>query len=402
MVMNIHTKHQNEKFGSKFPKSLFLTLLIVLIALMAYFIQRPAVENEQVRASLIATNENPPDSTGFKRVTDPNGLTFPDAFGPHSDYQTEWWYYTGNVQTEEGRPFGFQFTIFRRSLIAQESQRTSEFATRDIYMAHFTVTDGAAGDFYDNERFQRGGGGAAGAQAEPYQVWIDDWAVEERGAGRYEMRATAEEVAIQFSLEALKAPALHGNNGLAQKSNEPGNASYYYSQTRLETTGTVTVKGEEYQVSGLTWKDHEYGTEALGENAIGWDWFSLQFSDGSELMYYQIRRNDGSIEPASPGSLILEDSSIQPLNSNQVQIKVLDTWTSPETGVVYPSGWELSIPSQEIELTIKPLIPNQELNVSTVYWEGAVTAEGNKGGESITARGYVELTGYGEEPVPEL
>lgn len=384
---------------------IFLIVLIGLLALLGYSFYPTSSTSErgEVRASLLPTNKNPPDSTGFARVTDPNGLTFPDAFGAHPDYQTEWWYYTGNVQTKEGRPFGFQFTIFRRSLIPEKPERTSEFATRDIYMAHFTVTDGAAGKFYDNERFQRGAGGAAGAQAEPYHVWLDDWAVEGRGAGRYQIRAVAEEVAIEFTLESLKPPALHGLNGLSQKSSLAGNASYYYSQTRLKTTGVVTVEGQSYDVSGLAWKDHEYGTSVLEEDvAVGWDWFSLQLSDGRELMYFQIRTKDGGIESASSGSLILEDGSIQLLTHKELQLEVESTWTSPETGAVYPSGWRLTIPSQQIELTIKPLIPNQELNVSAVYWEGAVTVEGRAAGLPISARGYVELTGYGGAAVPSV
>jgi len=382
---------------------LFLLLLIVGIVVTTYLIQRSQPENnEEIRASLIATNDEPPDPTGFARVTDPNGLTFPDAFGPHSAYQTEWWYYTGNVQTEEGRAFGFQFTIFRRSLSAKEAQRTSSFAAHDIYMAHFTVTDAAEGQFYDNERFQRGGAGVAGAQTEPYQVWLDDWGVEERAPGRYEMRAEAEEVAIDLTLNALKPPALHGNQGLSQKSKQAGNASYYYSQSRLETNGTVTVKGQTYEVSGLSWKDHEYGTSSLANNAVGWDWFSLQLSDGRELMYFQIRTEDGAIEPASSGSLILEDGVMRPLTRDDVQLKVLDQWTSPTTGGVYPTTWQLTIASQQIDLTITALIPNQELNVSMVYWEGAVSATGNAADTSITARGYVELTGYAGQRAPSV
>ncbi len=382
---------------------LFLLLFIVVIGAGIYQIQRSQPENnEEVSASLIATNDEQPDPSGFSRVTDPNGLTFPDGFGPHSDYQTEWWYYTGNVQTEEGRAFGFQFTIFRRSLNPEDTQRPSSFATRDIYMAHFAVTDVAEGEFYDNERFQRGGAGVAGAQAEPYQVWLDDWGVEERAPGRYEIRAQAEEVGIHFTLNALKPPALHGNNGLSQKSLQPGNASYYYSQSRLETSGTVTVKGQTYDVTGLSWKDHEYGTSSLAKDAIGWDWFSLQLSDGRELMYFQIRTEDGQIEPASSGSLILEDGSIQPLMRDDVQLKVLDQWTSPTTGGVYPTAWQLTILSQQIDLTISALIPNQELNVSAVYWEGAVSATGTVAGNSITGRGYVELTGYAGERAPSV
>lgn len=388
-------------------------LVIFIIAMGGYFIPRSAPEVTEVRASLLMGNDDPADPSfrgasleGFARAMEPDGLTFPDAFGPHSDYQTEWWYYTGNVQTAEGRPFGFQFTIFRRSLIPEEPRRLSNFGTRELYMGHFALTDGEAGEFYHHERFQRGAGGAAGAQAVPYQVWLDDWAVEEVEEGLYRMRAQGDvakghdKVAIDFMLQALKPPALHGDNGLSQKSEELGNASYYYSQTRLETTGTVTVNGQAYEVSGLSWKDHEYSTSALDKETLGWDWFALQLSNERELMYYQLRNKDGSLEEATSGSIILEDGTVVPLTLDEVQVEVLDSWTSPKTGSSYPSGWRLRVPSQEIELTVTPITPNQELNVSVIYWEGAVMVEGTIAGEAITGRGYVELTGYDGQAVP--
>lgn len=376
-------------------------LVIFIIAMGGYFMPRSASELTEVRANLVMSSDEAVDLEGFARATDPNGMSFPDAFGPHSDYQTEWWYYTGNVQTAEGRPFGFQFTIFRSSLIPEAPYRVSNFGTREVYMGHFALSDGEAGDFYDHERFQRGAGGAAGAQAVPYQVWLDDWSVEEVEEGRYRMRAQGEgEVAIDFMLQALKPPALHGDNGLSQKSEEFGNASYYYSQTRLETTGTVTVAGQVYEVSGFSWKDHEYSTSALGEDTLGWDWFALQLSNDRELMYYQLRNKDGSLEEETSGSIILEDGTVVPLTLEEVQVEVLDSWTSPKTGSIYPSGWRLSVPSEEIELTVTPIMPNQELNVSVVYWEGAVTVEGTIAGEPITGRGYVELTGYDGQAVP--
>ncbi len=381
--------------------------LLIILALLAttvggfYLALRPAAP-PRASASLIAPASAAPSTEGFARATEPGALRFPDAFGAHPDYQTEWWYYTGNLESETGRRFGYQFTIFRRSLVPQAAQRASDFATTSVYMAHFTVTDAQAGAFYANERFERGGGGAAGAQAAPYEVWLDDWVVEETAPGVYRMRAVADEVAIDLTLQALKPPALHGLAGLSPKSGEPGNASYYYSQTRLATEGTVTVAGEPFAVSGLSWKDHEYGTSSLADNAVGWDWFSLQLSDGRELMYFQVRTEDGGVEPASSGSLILEDGSVVPLARDEVQIEVLAQWTSPESGGSYPARWRLSVPSQGIELTLTPLIPNQELNVSATYWEGAVDAAGSADGQPITARGYIELTGYAGGRAPSV
>jgi predicted secreted hydrolase len=377
-------------------------LILGVLSVGMWMWLRPASDAQTVSANLIAPNDAEPDTTGFALVTDPNGMTFPDAFGPHPEYQTEWWYYTGNLQTAEGRPFGFQFTIFRRALSPNAPERTADFATNDVYMAHFAVTDGEAGAFYDNERFQRGAAGAAGASAVPYQVWLDDWEVNETATGEYILKAVAEEVALDLTMTALKPPARNGNNGLSQKADAVGNASYYYSQTRLETSGTVTVQGQDYAVTGFAWKDHEYGTSSLAANAVGWDWFSLQLSDDTEVMYYQIRTDDGGLEPNSLGSYIDVDGSVTTLQLDDFQAEPLETWTSPTTGGVYPVKWYLRLPEQGLDLTITPLIPNQELNVSVVYWEGAVLVEGTRNGQPIRGRGYVELTGYNGSRVPSV
>ena len=376
-------------------------LVLLLGVALAALVLRPS-EPREVQASLIAPIDEAPSSEGFARAVDPEGMSFPDAFGPHPEYQTEWWYYTGNVETAEGRPFGYQFTIFRRSLRPDAPERASDFGTQSVYMAHFALTDGAGGRFYASERFQRGAGGVAGAQAAPYAVWLDDWEVREVAPTRYEMRARGDEVAIEFTLEATKPPARHGQNGLSQKSNEAGNASYYYSQTRLATRGTVTVQGERFAVEGASWKDHEYGTSALSADAVGWDWFSLQLSDGRELMYFQIRTDGGGVEPASSGSLILEDGSVRPLVLGDVELQVLDRWQSPATGGEYPARWRLRVPSEALDLTIEPLIADQELRLSTVYWEGAVRVSGTAAGTPVTGRGYIELTGYAGDRAPSV
>ncbi|MCB0077859.1 MAG: hypothetical protein KDD73_10640 [Anaerolineales bacterium] len=387
--------------GRSLNPRLAALLLVAVAALGVVWWQRPSPPDE-ASASLIAPLDEAPNSVGFARATDPNGMTFPDAFGPHPDYQTEWWYYTGNVATAEGRRFGYQFTIFRRSLRADVAERRSDFATQSLYMAHFALTDVENAAFYADERFQRDGGGAAGATATPYAAWLDDWQVREVGEDRYQMSAATDEVTIDFTLEATKAPVRHGDNGLSPKSNEPGNASYYYSQTRLATEGTITVGDESFLVMGNSWKDHEYGTSSLSDRAVGWDWFSLQLSDGRELMYFQIRNEDGSLEPASSGSLILEDGTVRPLTLDEVQLEVLSRWQSAASGGDYPAAWRLRIPSEAIDLTIEPLIADQELRLSTTYWEGAVRVSGSAPGGAVSGYGYVELTGYAGERAPSV
>ncbi len=343
-------------------------------------------------------------SDGFTRATKPNAIQFPRDLGPHDDYQTEWWYYTGNLETEDGRPFGFQFTIFRRALTppdatanADTDPTSSSFRTNQIYLSHFTLSDIANEEFYATERFSRGAAGLAGAQSDPYRVWLEDWSVEETGSGQVHLQAQTDEVALDLMLTQTMPPVLHGDGGLSIKGEEPGNASYYYSLVQQAASGEVRIGDELFAVNGRSWKDHEYSTSALSPGSVGWDWFSLQFEDhptAAGLMIFQIRREDGTLEPASSGSFINKDGSVQHITNAEWQIEVLDTWTSPTSGGTYPAGWRITIPAIDLVLEGRPLLANQELNVSTIYWEGAVAFSGTLANEPIAAQGYIEMTGY--------
>jgi predicted secreted hydrolase len=352
-----------------------------------------ALQPEYPTSSLIAQVETP---VGFQRAEDPREWHFPEDFGPHPDYQTEWWYYTGNLESEEGRRFGYQLTIFRRALLPEVDrvERESDWATDQIYMGHFAISDFSAGEHYAFERFSRGAAGLAGAQSEPYQVWLEDWQIGQLEDGRYQLTAEQEGIALDLMMEDLKSPILHGDQGYSQKGPGSGNASYYYSQTRLSTSGTVTTRDGSYQVSGFSWKDHEFSTSALSEGQVGWDWFSIQLNDGSELMVFQIRRDDGSIDPYSSGTWISPDGEAITVSKDEFVIQVEDTWRSPNSGGEYPSQWRLEIPGQDLQLEIKPYMADQEMNVSYNYWEGAVQIEGTSGGIEIAGSGYVEMTGY--------
>ncbi len=335
------------------------------------------------------------DTTGFARATEPNNIEFPRDLGAHDDYQTEWWYYTGNLDDGNGRQFGYQFTIFRRALTPDAvADAASDWRTNQVYLAHFTVSDVANAAFYPHERFSRGAAGLAGAQAEPYRVWLEDWSVEELPSGEVRLLADGGDVALDLLLTQTLPPILHGDGGLSAKGPEPGNASYYYSQVRQETRGTVRLGDETIDVTGLSWKDHEYSTSALSEGAIGWDWFSMQFDNGSSLMFFQIRREDGTLEPYSSGSFIAADGTVTHLTREDWSLAVLDEWTSATSGATYPAGWRIEIESLELVLEGRPLMPNQELNVSTVYWEGASQFSGTLAGQPASALGYVEMTGY--------
>ena len=400
-------------------KRLWWVIGIIGIVIAGVVVGRPLWAREA--APPAASLESLPvagSSDGFARATEPNAIQFPRDLGPHDDYQTEWWYYTGNLKTADGRPFGFQFTIFRRALApeeelsadwansadseeplksaesAQSADQTSSWRTEQVYLAHFTISDIAADAFYPAERFSRGAAGLAGATADPYRVWLEEWSVEEIAPGQVRLRAQTGDVALDLMLTETRPPVLHGDSGLSQKGPEPGNASYYYSLIGQRAAGAVTVGGQRFDVTGQAWKDHEWSTSALSDGAVGWDWISLQMDDGGALMLFEIRRADGTREPLSAGTYIAPDGTLTHLAAGDWTLDVTDTWTSPTSGGEYPAGWRIAVPAVGLELTGRPQMANQELNVSTVYWEGAVAFEGTRDGAPVSAEGYIELTGY--------
>lgn len=334
----------------------------------------------------------------WERAVEPQEFTFPADHGPHPGYQTEWWYYTGNLEAASGRRFAYQLTFFRRGLAPRESGLDSQLAMQSLYFAHFAITDVKAGDHEEWERFARGAGGLAGGQSEPFRVWLEDWsaeALDQRGEIVH-LKAHTEDVAIDLELRAGKPVVLHGEAGLSPKSEERGNASYYLSFTRMQTSGALDIGGQEYQVDGLSWFDHEWSTSALGEGAEGWDWFSLQMDDDSELMLFQIRNQDGTLEPVSSGTFVRSDGSWETLTLEHFEIESLGRWTSDESGIEYPSGWRIVAPDLGFDLIVEPLLLDQEVNLSFVYWEGAVEIAGQVEGRAVEGYGFVELTGYGE------
>ncbi len=375
---------------------LFLLLFVGAIALWIWWpLQAGLPENAKLESLLV---DDGTTSTAYARATKPDNIQFPRDLGPHEDYQTEWWYYTGNLQAVGGREFGYQFTIFRRSLRPLSEipalDDPSEWRSNQIYLAHFTISDIDREEFYVSERFSRGIPELSGAQAEPFRVWLEDWSISEVAPGQTNIQARTADVSLDISLFQTIPPVLHGDGGLSQKGPEPGNASYYYSIVQQKTSGELVVDGEQVKVEGVSWKDHEYSTSALSPGSIGWDWFSLQLDNGAALMLFQIRRDDGSIEDHSSGSFILSDGTVQNLSHEDWRLEVLDTWTSATSGAEYPSRWRLQIPALELQLEGNALMANQELNVSNIYWEGAVAFSGELAGSPVQARGYIEMTGY--------
>jgi predicted secreted hydrolase len=331
----------------------------------------------------------------FARATAPRAFRLPKDHGPHFEFQTEWWYYTGNVSSADGRRFGFQLTFFRRGL-SPGPPPSSGLATNQIYFAHFALTDVAARSHRSAERFSRGAAGLAGADARPFRVWLEDWKVESRNADGSSLHVRARDggMLLDLELEARKPLVAHGDRGVSPKSDEPGNASYYVGYTRLAARGRIASNGEPVAAAGEAWFDHEWSTSALGPQAVGWDWWSLQLDDDRELMFFVIRRADGSAETASGGTLVARDGTTRRLRRDDVAVKVLERWTSPESRAEYPARWWLQVPSEGLALEISPRVSDQEMRTSFTYWEGAVQVEGVSRGRRVAGQGYVELTGY--------
>jgi predicted secreted hydrolase len=387
-----------------------LILLAAGVAVAAVVLLSRSAPGPALSAEVIALNSGA-GAEGFARADHARSFVFPDDQGPHPEYQTEWWYYTGNLETSSGRHFGYQLTFFRRALAPSLATRASDWATNQIYFAHFAVTDVQANEHFASERFSRGAAGLAGASGNPHRVWLEDWEIKQSPLPSASLTATSADAlpplpyalqmraqdaghALALTLRSPKPPALHGDGGLSQKSEAVGNASYYVSLTHLETEGTLTVNGQTFAVHGVSWMDQEFGTTGLGPDAVGWDWFSVQLSDQRELMFFQIRQKDGSVEPLSNGTLVNPDGSTRHLTREQVSVEVLAHWTSPASHAGYPARWKITIPSENIALTLRPFIPDQEMRVSFTYWEGAVEISGISRGAPVKGSGYVELTGY--------
>jgi predicted secreted hydrolase len=369
-------------------------LVLMTVAGAGWSASRPTATSVSSAVLLPVTS-----SGTFKRVIGPMPLSFPKDDGAHPDYQTEWWYYTGNVTAQDGRAFGYQLTFFRRALIGpdEKTERSSKWAADQVYLAHFALTDVQTGSYQAFERTERGAAGLAGAQVDPlYHVWLHDWQVRQTGPTSYQVIAAQDGIKIDLTLQDSKGPVLEGDQGYSQKGQNPGNASIYVSQTRLLTSGTVTIAGQSIPVQGTSWMDHEFGTSALGPGEVGWDWFSIQLDDDSELMAYTIRKSDGSLDAYSRGLIIGKDGSLRALGIQDFQIEVKKTWKSVHSGGVYPAEWVITVPSERLTLQVSPLLADQELNVSFVYWEGAVKIDGQRGDQPVSGKGYVELTGYAQ------
>jgi predicted secreted hydrolase len=366
-------------------------IVVALVALLASW--APTASQAQSQTTLKLA---PAEPLAFARATAPRAFRLPEDHGPHFEFQTEWWYYTGQLVTADERRFGFQLTFFRRGL-SPGAPPAAGLATNQIYFAHFAVTDVGGGRHASAERLSRGAAGLAGASGQPFRVYVEDWTASSTRPDGAAVRVRARDSGLVLDLElrATKPLVAHGDRGLSSKSDEPGNASYYVGYTRLRTSGRITTASGTFEVTGASWFDHEWATNQLAPEQAGWNWISAQFEDGTELMLYQMRLTNGAIDPISSGTFVREDGTSVALTSADFQMTPESFWKSPGTKANYPIGWRIAVSKEQLEFIIEPVLANQELVFSPlIYWEGAFDLVGTRASEPLRGRGYLELTGY--------
>jgi predicted secreted hydrolase len=329
-------------------------------------------------------------------------FAFPRDHSSHPEFKIEWWYYTGNLQTTEGRRFGYQVTFFRVG-VDPSPTNPSRWAVRDLFMAHLAVSDPEGRRYRFDERLSRAGPGLSGAATDRYHVWNDDWSASLDLEGRHTIVAASttsgRSTGVSLVLHEGKPPVVNGVNGISQKGAREGNASHYYSLTRMPTRGVLTVDGEPFEVSGESWMDHEFGTSFLEPEQQGWDWLSLQLDDGRELMLYQLRRSDGMRDPRSSGTIVDAQGRSTTLSAADFSLTPAGPMFKGSSGATYPIAWDVAVPGAQIALRATTPLRDQELvteGANIAYWEGMIDVSGTAAGRSLSGRGYLEMTGYRE------
>jgi predicted secreted hydrolase len=334
------------------------------------------------------------------RVAEPGwNYQFPRDHGAHPDFKTEWWYFTGQLRAADGREFGCELTWFREGVLPKRPEGASRFVVRDFKFAHFAISDVGAGRFDFAQRISRGAYGEAGNGdgKAGLLAWIDDWRLTVEPGGPWRLEGEHDGRALDLTVTPVKGPVIEGEGGVSRKGAGEGHASCYYSYTRMRTEGWLTLPGAAaVAVTGESWFDHEWSTDSLAPEEEGWDWFSLQLSDGTELMLYRMRLKSGEVDPASSGTWTRKDGTVVYLKADDLHLVALEWWKSGATAGNYPIRWRIEIPRLALDLEIRPPLKDQELALpSLAYWEGLIHATGTVGGAPTTGHGYLELTGYG-------
>ncbi|OPY69758.1 MAG: Hydroxyneurosporene synthase (CrtC) [Syntrophorhabdaceae bacterium PtaU1.Bin034] len=370
------------KLQSRISRSLFCGLCFAVVWICLLLVAGPSGGDEWEQAT-----------------SSSRSWRFPRDHGSHPGYRTEWWYFTGNMADAKGNRYGYQLTFFRQGMRNRNPDPGNAWSVRDLYLAHFAITDVAKKRFFTEERASRTGPGLAGASTERLEVRLLDWQARQEKDTIF-LSAGSDAMGLSLRLKPSKPPVMHGTNGLSRKGPQEGQASYYVSYTSLATTGSLKVPEtpDPIQVKGVSWFDHEFGSNQLTRDQAGWDWFSLHLSDGKDLMIYLLRRTDGTVEPASSGTIVDRQGTSRHVTLSHIQLEVLDHWKSPRSNASYPTKWRIRVPSEGLDLLISPLLADQELttegSTGVTYWEGAVEGRGTSGGQKVTCEGYVEMTGY--------
>ena len=330
----------------------------------------------------------------YKRALPGYEYKFPQDHFNHPEYQTEWWYYTGNLRSQDGHRFGFELTFFRQGVTRDVNR--SAWHIEDLYMAHLALSDVSGHKFCHQERMNRAGPGIAGIDENAGTIWNGNWQARLSENGQT-LRGFDSDFGVELELAPAKPPVIHGRDGISRKAAGTGHASHYISFTRLITSGTVELDGRNYRVDGTSWMDHEFFSDAINASQSGWDWVSLQFNDGSEIMLYRLRHKDGSEDPYSSGSYIDQQGRCTLLTSSEFSMTPGgETWTSPQTKGVYPVRWHVAIPKLGMDVSVSTPLTSQEMagNIGPSYWEGVIDANGTRQGSEVRGVGYLEMTGY--------
>lgn len=371
-------------------------ILMLALFVMGWWLGEPAVSKAE-----------DPD---YPRITGPCNCHFPKDHGPHPDYKTEWWYYTGNLKSVDGRRFGFQLTFFRSRVLPPGAEASwpdpkSAWRAPQVILAHAALTDIDGKRFLHAEEMARAALGMAGASIEPatgaVDIFVKDWRVRITPE-THELRAAADDFGLDLDALPERPPVLHGDAGYSLKGSTPERSSCYYSFTRLKTTGDIILNGEALPVTGESWMDHEFSSAPLEPGIAGWNWWSIQLANGSDLMIYLLRKSDGTFHPASGGTLVDARGKAVHLGADDVRAEATGSWKSPHSGAVYPERWKIFIHpkagDKELSLTVAPNLQDQEMRTpgttGVTYWEGSISVEGSMNDAPVKGVGYMELTGY--------
>ncbi|CAA6807353.1 MAG: AttH component of AttEFGH ABC transport system [uncultured Thiotrichaceae bacterium] len=372
--------------------SVFKTVLILCV-LMLSACDHPSDDEFDLNAALGGVADS-----GFERAVNPREFQFPADHAAHPDFRNEWWYITGNVESDSGRHFGYQVTFFRIALTPSSDQPSSrsQWGTNQLWMAHVALTDSEGQQHLHDQRFARGAAGLAGQENKLFRVWLEDWQIVGSSDAQFPWAVTvkADGFSLNLQLSPEKPVVLQGDAGLSQKSGGVGNASYYYSLTRLATSGELYLGDQRFVVNGQSWMDREWSTSVLGDDQVGWDWFSLQLDSGHDVMLYQLRNAAGEADAYSAGKWVLPDGQSESMNMQHVEFKPLRKWCLAEGNAdCYPVEWSIIAPEKNINWTVEAVVDDQLMQTGITYWEGAVNVTDTRTGKML-GRGYLEMSGY--------